>query len=130
MKTEIMHSSYYALQLIAGTQVVHKEIVKVVSSSRAGLDSVSNWQLRQNVLANLFARDSMSLDSPVRAIREKIDSVGGNLTWSIQLGGGEEDYQKEQSLKTVSIGYMYNEPIDAFWFYSNSDVNFNSFITS
>lgn len=118
-----MHASYYTLQLVVGIQVVHSETVKITSNTLEGLALVSDYQLRQVVLNELFSRSSMSADSPVRVIREKMQSLIGDTARVLFPGGDEQTYQKEQALKTTAIGYVFNEPIPAYWLYTHADVD-------
>lgn len=112
-----MPAAYHTVTVKVRDTVVHSEIVKVVADKEEQLSQISNYRFRMMVLDTLFARDSMSPDSPVRPIREIIDSLTmiGQLNYRVELKGSEEEYSEQQLTRVPSQGYLFNEVIEHFW---------------
>lgn len=110
-------TAYYTVTVKVRETVVHREIVKVVADKQEQLSMISNYRFRMTVLDTLFARDSMSPDSPVRPIRETIYSMTiiGQLNYSIEQQGNEEEYSQQQLSRLPGQGYLFNEAIQHFW---------------
>jgi len=114
---------YFVYTLKCGEELIHKEIIKVkpikagiVTDDKhifSGYQSII-FRLRSEILNILYARDSMSFDSRVRPIRERIEETKkkGEIDLTIlDIGNPEEQYKQQMDTRDKSLGYLLDDSI-------------------
>ncbi len=117
-----MKSLFVKAKVLQGIKVIHEEIVKITDVKEEDFKDTPNmafsllsYRLKKAMLETLFARDSMSMHSRVRPIRERMDeeNKAGIFGREVELipEGGELLYKEQMEGRDPYLGYMFDEPI-------------------